>query len=184
MTDINSSFDKIYGLHEGISYGQNERVDELNQRIHSRMTVDYHLAPNFTPRATPTRQTLLPIITHRAPSNVKIRPALDHYVHLNFNSSTTRGPPSGYSNNVDIETSLRNQNTVLQHGAHQGIYIPSSKSDLYNVRLPKSSVSQVQPFPNISKVERIYTNVPESLQRNQIGVDQFHNHTRIQLRKG
>lgn len=183
MTNIDSSFDKIYGLPESIIYGQHERVDELNDRIHSRTKADYHLAPNFTPRSAPTRQTLLPMITHRAPANINIKPALDHYVHLNFNSSTTRGPPSGYINNVDIETSLRNQNTVLQHGAPQGIYIPSSKSDLYNVRVPVSSVSHVQPFPNISKVERIYTHIPDSLQRNQIGVDQFNNHTRVQLRK-
>ncbi len=184
MTNIESSFDKIYGIPEGILYGQNNRVDELNDRIHSRITSDYNLAPNFTPRATPTRQTLLPIIPHVRPANVYIKPTPDHYVNLNFNSSTTRGPPSGYINNVDIETSLRNQNTVLQRGAPQGIYIPSSKSELFNVRVPASSITSAQPFPNISKTERIYTQIPPSLLNNQIGVDRFNNHTRTQLRKG
>jgi hypothetical protein len=183
MSNIESSFDKIYGVHEGIWYGQNERVDELNLRMQSRLTCDYSLSPNFTPRATPTRQTILPMLNHRVASNVPIKPNLVHHVELNFNSSTSRCPPLGYINNIDIETNLRNQNQVLQHGAGQGIYIPSSKSDLYNKPVITSSIIQPQPFPNISKVDRIVTQIPDSFQRNQIGIDKFHNHTRVQLRK-
>ena len=39
----------MYGVQEGILYGQNERVDELNERIMSRNTPDMTLAPNFDP---------------------------------------------------------------------------------------------------------------------------------------
>lgn len=183
MSNIETSFDKLYGVHEGVMYGQHDRVDELNGRMQSRLACDYWLSPNFSPRATPTRQTLLPMVNHRRPAEVPIKPALVHHVNLNFNSSTSKCPPLGYLNNVDVETSLRNQHRRLQHGAEQGFYVPSSKSDLYNAPVIVSSVTHTQPFPNISKVEKIVTHIPTSFQRNNIGTDKFNNHTRIQLRK-
>ena len=48
--NTSDSSNKIYGIPNGVSYGQNERVEDLNTRINSRNTSDYALPPNFDPR--------------------------------------------------------------------------------------------------------------------------------------
>jgi hypothetical protein len=170
----------LYGVQQGVEYGQNARVDELNTRIQSRYFPDHSLPANFDPRPVPTKQTLFPIINLRKDSSHPILPAIHHYVETNFNPGTARAPPSGYFANVDTETILRNQTTVLQHGADQGVYVPSSKSDLYNVHV--ISRPTLQPFPELFKNESLKTYIPDSLQNSSIGKDRFSNHTRTQLR--
>ena len=41
---------------------------------------------------------------------------------------------SGYCNNVDIETRLRNTIHPKQKGNAQGMYIPDTSSDLFNLK--------------------------------------------------
>lgn len=168
----------IPGIPEGISYGQNDRVDELNDRMQSRYFSDIPLAPNFDPRPIPTKYSLFPIVNRRTESSVKITPEITHHVELNFNPGTDNAPPSGYLQNIDTETVLRNQTVALQHGAYQGVYIPSTQSDLYKVRVP--SVPGVpQPHPDLFSRET-FQSIPFHHQK--IGADRFHNYTRTQLR--
>jgi hypothetical protein len=171
---------KIMGLHEGISYGQFERTDELNQRMQSRHFPDVGLAPNYDPRPVPTKYSHFPIVDRRAKPSVPMRPYLDHVVELNFNPGTSRGPSAGYFANVDKETVLRNQAFALQHGADQGVYVPSSQSDLYKVTVV-SRPGEAQPFPQLFEAPQFasvqHPNIVPS-----IGGDVFANHTRTQLR--
>ena len=171
---------KIYGIPEGILYGQNERVDEINDRCSMRNFSDIPLAPNFDPRPVPTKYAHFPIINRRTPPTERINHVVNHVVELNFSPATKNGPPFGYLNNVDVETMLRNQGVALQHGADQGVYVPSSKSDLYNVSVVSRPSNQ--PFPHLFKEEQLRTNIPEKLFQSQIGKDVFSNHTRTQLR--
>jgi hypothetical protein len=172
--------DKIYGVPDGIYYGQNERVDELNDRIYKRNLPDINLAPNFDPRPVPTKYSLFPIVNRRAESTVRINPGINHIVEMNFYPGTANAPPFGYLTNVDTETVLRNQTVALQHGADQGVYIPSLTSDLYKVTIV--SRPSEQPFPNLFKRNEHFTHIPTSLDQNKIGKDVFMNNTRVQLR--
>jgi hypothetical protein len=172
--------EKILGVPEYLYYGQNERVDELNARIKGRQFPDSPLEPNFSPRPVPTKYSHFPIINRRKPMNEPVIPYLEHNTNINFNPGTHRAPPSGFLNNVDVETVLRNQTFALQR-AGQDVYVPSANSDLYNVRVVSRASEQTHPllFEMPQFDGRLHPNVAGS----DIGRDQFFNHTRTQLRK-
>lgn len=173
--------DKILGLPEHLLYQQQERVDELNDRIGSRHFPDSPLQPNFDPRSIPTKYSLFPIINRRTPLKEPVIPYLDYNI-INFNPGSQRAPISGYVNNVELENQLRNQHSALQHGTFEGVYIPSVKSDLYNVHIPNGSQMEQQPFPNLFTIQPL-DNIPNpNIVNSNIGKDFFYNHTRTQLR--
>jgi hypothetical protein len=181
--DLHSNNNKIFGVPEGVYYGQNERVDELNTRINSRQFSDSPLQPNFDPRSVPTKQSLFPMVNRRKPMNEPVIPYLDYNI-INFNPGTQRAPPSGFINNIDTETVLRNQTFALQRGGEQGVYVPSSNSDLYKTSIPKGSINDPQPFPILFQRPILDQSVHPNLQGNVIGQERFFNHTRTQLRSG
>jgi hypothetical protein len=176
------SNNKILGVPEGVYYGQNERVDELNTRINTRHFPDSPLEPNFDPRSIPTKYSKFPIVNRRKTMNEPVIPYLDHNISINFNPGSQRAPPSGFINNIDTETMLRNQTFALQRGGNQGIYIPSSQSDLYNVRVPNGSLNEPQPYPDLFNRSKFEHSIHPNLNGNKIGKDRFFNHTRTQLR--
>ena len=167
------------GVPEYLYYGQNERVDELNTRIKDRQFPDSPLEPNFSPRPVPTKYSHFPIINRRKQMNEPMIPYLDYNSNINFNPGTHRAPPSGFLNNVDTETILRNQTFALQ-SADQNVYIPSSNSDLYKVTVVSRPSDQTHPllFDRPQFNWQTHPNVANS----NIGRDQFFNHTRTQLR--
>ena len=180
--NTSESQNKIYGIPEGVSYGQNERVDELNDRINSRNTSDYMLPPNFDPRPVQSRFTMFPALNARRPVNAKIESNYDYAAETNFTPPVGgRGPVSGFLNHVDAESNLRNQFFALQKGADQGVYIPSSKSDLYRVTVPRIPGEQTHPllFERAQFDSRLHPNIVSAPA---IGKDTFNNYTRVQLR--
>jgi hypothetical protein len=179
--EIANQQDKILGLPQYIQYQQQERVDELNDRIGSRYFPDSPLQPNFDPRPIPTKYSLFPIINRRTPLKEPVVPYLDYNV-INFNTGSQRAPPSGYVNNIDLENELRNQNSALQHGTFEGVYIPSVKSEIYNVSVPSGRQMEEQPFPNLFSIQ-LLDNIPNpNIVNSNIGKNVFYNHTRTQLR--
>lgn len=169
---------KIYGVPEYLYYGQNERVDELNDRMKERQFPDSPLEPMFAPRSVQTKYSHFPIINRRKPMNEPAIPYLD-YNTVNFNPGTQRAPPSGILKNIDTETVLRNQTMALQK-ADQSVYVPSSTSDLYNVTIVSKPGQQTHPllFEKPTFVNQLHENVSSA----NIGRDQLFNHTRTQLR--
>ena len=172
---------KIYGIPEGISYGQFQRQDELNNKIYQRNLPDQKLKPNFDPRSVQTKYSRFPIINRRTEPQIPIEKYLDHSVESNFTPSNTKGHVSGFINNVHTESVLRNQFFSIQKGADQSVYVPSSNSDLYKVTMPISTQNEVQPFPSLFKQNTFDQNKRFS-QDIQIGNDVFYNNTRTQLR--
>jgi hypothetical protein len=179
-----SSETSIQGLPEHLYYGQNERVDELNNRMISRQFPDSPLQPNFDPRPVPTKYAHFPIINRRTPLKEPVVPYLDYNQSINFNPGTQNAPPSGYFNNVEVENRLRNQHFALQHGADQNTYIPNSTSDLYRVIVPQGSQQDAQPYPDLFHREQFDPTPNPNVANSQIGKDTFFNHTRTQLRNG
>jgi hypothetical protein len=96
----------------------------------------------------------------------------------------TNGPVSGYINNVNVESTLRNQFFALQKGADQNEYVPSKNSELYNVKVV--SRPEEQPYPLLFKNQMILDKTLHANIRDNphIGKDMFHNYTRTQLRNG
>ena len=173
---------KIHGLQEGILYGQNERTDEINARLQSRYYPDTPLEPNFTPRPISTKYSLFPTISNHPISTEIHVPRPPHNVSSNFNPGTRNAPHLGYTNNIDTETILRNQTYALQHGADQGVYVPSSNSDMYRVSVATSSTYGDQMFPDLFTKKQYNTYIPQSLEQSDIGKNKMFNHTRTQLR--
>uniref|UniRef100_A0A6C0I4Y4 Uncharacterized protein n=1 Tax=viral metagenome TaxID=1070528 RepID=A0A6C0I4Y4_9ZZZZ len=173
------------GLVDGVLYGQNERVDEINARQQARQFSDSPLEPNFSPRPVPTKFSLFPVVNPRAPATQPILPYPIFDPEANFNPGT-KAPSSGYYQNIDIETMLRFQTVALQRGAGQGVYIPSSTSELYNQTVPQQGQNRTDAQPNPHLFER-YTldQTPnQNVVGSSIGSDMFFNHTRTQLREG
>jgi hypothetical protein len=169
---------KIYGVPEYLYYGQNERVDELNDRMKERQFPDSPLEPMFAPRSVPTKYSHFPIINRRKPMNEPAVPYLDYNI-VNFNPGSQRAPPSGILKNIDTETVLRNQTIALQK-SEQAVYVPSSSSDLYKVTVVSKPSEQTHPllFEQQTFNSQMHPNVSNA----NIGRDQLFNHTRTQLR--
>jgi len=167
----------LYGVPTGVSYGQNERVDELNDRLHARQFSDKPLAPNFSGRPVQTKNSRFQIMDHRAPFQEQILNVEHHNVETNFSPATHRGPPSTFFTNVDVESGLRNQTVALQKGSIQSVYVPDSTSDLYRVNVPTSIGPNPHPELFVSQTFRETRTMD-----NNIGKDVFNNHTRTQLR--
>jgi hypothetical protein len=163
----------------GIYYGQNENLDSLNRNLYERnipdMTAKSMLKPNMDARSVPTRNTVYPVYDQRTRYK---KSYLDYSPESSFAPLQSNAPPSGYK--VNIESSLRNQYFSLQHGAEQGVYVPSSDSDLYKVRVSSDSHPDPQPFANLFAFPRMTTEPPPLA--NKIGVETFNNCTQTQLR--
>jgi hypothetical protein len=163
----------------GVMYGQNERVDELNNRIYQRVCPDNFLQPNLDLRPASTKYSLFPIVDLRKQPTIDLAPALDYSIESGFVPPASRGPTIGYTDNIQIESQLRNQFFALQKGADQGVYVPSSNSDLYRISIPQSSNHQVQPYPELFS-QPIFQNNRTVV--NGVGGDLLFNNTRTQLR--
>jgi hypothetical protein len=143
--------------------GQQDRVDELNERIANRLEPN-NAQPNFDPRPTSTKYSLFPMIDRRILDNS--RPAV---------KSMTR--------DVDTENVVRGHTQRLDAKDSGDKYTPALGSDMYtgyvasDTTIPRERALLFQQF-NQSLDQSIHPNLMSS----QIGTDRFHNHTRAQLR--
>ena len=171
----------MIGTVNGLYYGQNDRVDEINSRLRTRQFPDSQLAPNFSRNPVMTRYSRFPIVDRVAPSQEPIRAVPMHSVEKNFNPGS-RAPPTTFLQSIDVESGLRNQ-TVAKQKADQAFYVPSSNSDLYKVNVPRASNIQPQPHPGLfTPTNTNVTSREERVRSIPIGRDLFNNHTRTQLR--
>lgn len=166
------------GIINGCYYGQNDRVDELNDRVSERQFSDTPLRPNFDPRPVPTKYSLFPVIDRKTPIQ---EPAQTYLDDNGFSPATRNGPPRTYLRNIDVETVLRNQTVALQHGADQGKFVPSTHSDLYRVSVA-SRQGPPQPHPDLF-TRQVFETSPNSITSEyNVGNQTIYNHTRTQLR--
>jgi len=165
----------------GVLYQQNERLDELNQRLGQRQFSDRPLQPNYDPRPVPTKYSHFPIVDRR-----KVAPSTPLNNYLEYSSNTTfapivshNAPVDTYFQNIDSESGLRNQFFALQKGADQAIYVPESGSDLYGFSAVGRQESQTH---TDLFLKQQFSQVPNANANPAIGCDRFFNHTRQQLR--
>jgi hypothetical protein len=174
MADFSSSNSLFQGVVQGCLIGQQDRVDQINERIKDRQYPDTPLRPNYDPRPVSTKYSHFPIINRR----INIYEPFQNY-SLGISSFSPYAKYGTTLPNVDIEMNLRNQFVSLQHGADQGVYVPSSKSDLFQIPTYSSSIIGEQPFPTLSSIPQYSNNrvIDPS-----IGKNELFNHTRTQLR--
>ena len=163
-------------------YGDNRRVEELNERVWNRNEPDRVLPVQFDPRPTPTKYSHFPILDQRMPAIVPIVPN-NNYSGFFIPPVMRSGPTQGFIQNVDKESNLRNQYFALQKGADQSYYVPSSDSDMYRVTLnPSTTRNEVQDFPLLFEKPSFSNAIHPNLINTKTGLDQLNNHTRTQNR--
>ena len=180
ITKTDSSIQRIPQF-TGVIYRQNERLDELNERLGQRQIVDQPLQPNYDPRPVPTKYSLFPIVDRR-----KAAPPTPLVNYLEYSSKSVfapivshNAPVDTYFQNIDSESGLRNQYFALQKGADQAIYVPESTSDLYGF----SAVGRQEHQTHIDLFYKgQFNQTPNANVNPAIGGDRFFNHTRQQLR--
>ena len=173
---------KQFDTHKGVYYIQNERVEELNDRISDRRFPDRPLQPHYDPRPVPTKYSLFPIIDRRTAINEPEKKYDEYTIDKTFVPvSGGPAPLSGYINNVNIENELRNQYFALQGDSMLSNYIPSTNSELYKVTIVSKPTEQ--PYKNLFRPNN-FDGAPHPNVANMtnIGSDTFFNHTRTQLR--
>jgi hypothetical protein len=162
-------------------YGQDERVEELNQRINERDLPDSRLQPNFDIQSTPTKYSRFPVTNLRRhmPNETPIQNSLQEDSILPVGGKALF---SGFK--IDSESRLQNRFFALQRNGSgmQNQYIPSTQSDLYNVTV--ESKPSEQPFPGLFKAypKKVVTEVPDFVGFLQMSNKTFNNATRTQLR--
>ena len=152
--------------------------EETNMRIYDRNIPSQMLQPYIDVRPVMTKYSYFPIVDPRKNNSVPLTVQPTFNPHAVFNPGNTTSPWSGFASNVNTESELRNQIYALQK-CSQSVYVPSSKSDLYNygftpkptpqshsLLFEKGSFSQFNPNPDSKTV----------------GSEMFFNSTRVQVR--
>jgi len=150
-----------------------------NSRIYQRNLPSQTLQPYIDVRPVATKYSLLPIVDPRAKPTVPYVNLPDYHVAKTFNPGDRQSPWSGYSTNINNESELQNQIFALQR-CNQAVYVPSSMSDLYDVKAIIPSQIVEQPFPGLFQTENFdeFNPNPENI----AGRHTFLNNTRMEYR--
>lgn len=152
---------------------------ETNTRIYNRNIPSEQLQPYIDVRPVMTKFSHFPIVDARRELTVPLIQLPTFNVNQVFNPGNTESPWSGFASNVNVESELRNQVYALQK-CSQSVYVPSSKSDLYNYNF--KTVTQPNPHELLFQKESFSTFDPNP-NANKIGTNLFYNDTRVQLRE-
>jgi hypothetical protein len=169
---------QMYGVVNKLFLCQNERTDELNDRISSRNIPSAPLQPFYYQVPVSTKYGYMQILDQHKGSSVPLNNYPIFSPHTTFNPGNNMAPWHGYANNVNVESTLRNQFFGLQD-CQQAYYVPSSKSDLYNVSVPPASQPVKQQFPGLFQRE-VFDHFNPNTEN--LGNSFFNNNTRIEIR--
>jgi hypothetical protein len=154
------------------------RTDSINTRMSNRNIPSQPLQPYLSVRSVQTKYSIMPIVDPRSPINTVLRQQPVYNISNTFNPGSSMSPWSGYATNVNTESELRNQIYALQ-SCSQSVYVPSSKSDLYDYSFKPKSVVNQQPFPHLFQKDYFK---PFNPNPERIGEGIFQNCTRQQLK--
>lgn len=179
----------MYGVVNGFYQCNQERTQQLNERIYERNQPTQPLQMVFDPRPARTRQVLFPMVDGYMPSSVPIQQRSIYEQEQVFNPGTS-APFDGYQNSVDRESQLQNRFFPHQK-ASQSKYIPSSNSDLYHVSVGQEKSIQAfdltqDPHHGLYDTAEFHAREtwghPTPNPYPQVGGDMFYNHTKVQVK--
>jgi hypothetical protein len=166
----------MFGVVNGCYSCKYDQVDENNERIYDRNIPSSMLKPQYSIRPVSTKYTMMPILDQRPKVNVPLHNYQNYSVDDVFNPGNAQAPWAGFVNNVNTESTLRNQFFALQK-CEQSEYVPSSKSDLYETKIEYKPVKQNHPLLfEKQDFEQFNPNV------HNLGSEFFNNSTRSQLK--
>jgi hypothetical protein len=148
-------------------------------RSYIRNLPSQHLQPYLNSRPVPTKYNILPTVDSRKQIEVPLIQQSTYSQETVFNPGNSKGPWSGYASNINHESELRNQLYALQESS-QAVYVPSSKSNLYNINW-KNKEENNQPFPHLFKSQDFFP-FDANPHSDIIGYALFNNATRQQLK--
>ena len=154
-----------------------QRTNSINERTYQRNIPSQTLQSYFNTRPVTTKFSVMPIIDMHKPSTVPVKQYSTFNTEQIFNPGSGTGPWSGFSSNINNESILRNQIYAIQD-CSQSVYIPNSKSDLYEVHWNQNNNIQ-QPYPGLFKKETFDLTNPNP-NADLIGYALFNNATRQQ----
>ena len=133
--------ERMYGVVNGVYLCNNGRVDEINKRISNRNIPSDNLQPQYDMRPVSTKYGFMQILDERKSPTVNLKSYKSYSPEKVFNPGNTMAPWSGFSNNINDESKLRNQFFALQR-CDQSTYVPSANSDLYKTTVSYKPVEQ------------------------------------------
>jgi len=137
--------ERFYGVPNGVAYCQLERTEELSYRMFNSNFRSSPIEPHLGTRPVLSKYAIMPILDQRKEATVPIANYPVYNPAQVFNPGSAVAPWSGYATAVNVESTLRNQFFALQK-CEQSEYVPSSKSDLYNVRIDSRQIPQTHPL--------------------------------------
>jgi hypothetical protein len=165
------------------SYSQSEACnskmqEQTNTRIYDRNIPSQVLQPYLDVRPVMTKYSYFPIVDPRKELNVQLQVAPTFNPHKVFNPGNTKSPWSGFVTNINLESELRNQVYALQ-SCSQAVYVPNSKSDLYNYNFTPKQIPQTH---SLLFQKEHFSEFNPNPDASTIGAGIFMNSTRVQVR--
>jgi hypothetical protein len=157
-----------------------QRQQTVYLRSYARNIPSKPLQPYLDARPVLTKYSIMPIVDPRKQIETPLIQQSTYTPETVFSPGNDFGPWSGYASNVNHESELRNQIFALQNCA-QSDYIPSSKSNLYQMKWQNNNNNLEQPFPDLFKNEQFCPINPNS-NPDKIGFALFNNATRQQVK--
>ena len=151
---------------------------ETNTRIYDRNIPSQMLQPYLDVRPVMTKYSYFPIVDPRKNNSVPLIVQPTFNPHAVFNPGNTTSPWSGFASNVNTESELRNQIYALQK-CSQAVYVPSSKSDLYNYDFTPKPTPQTHSLLFEKDTFSQFNPNPDS---KTVGAGMFFNSTRVQVK--
>ena len=152
------------------------RVDEINTRISSRNIPSNSLQPQYSINPVSTKYGYMQILDQYKKPTVPLNNYKSYSPSQTFNPGNSQAPWSGFSNNVNVESSLRNQFFALQK-CEQSEWVPSSHSDLYQTKVDYTP--QVQTHTLLFEKDDFSSFNPNHMN---IANKMFNNHTRNDIK--
>jgi hypothetical protein len=153
------------------------RLEDINERISERNLPSSFLQQQFSMRPVPTKYSMMPILDTRVKATVPIIHNEPYNIGSTFNPGTS-APFTGFSSHVNDESRLRNQFFALQK-CEQSVYVPSSNSDMFMVRVSGGERSEPQLFPRLFEEPEMEAFNPNTMN---VGKNFFENNTRVQVK--
>ena len=173
---MDTTNNQLYGVTNGYYLCNHGRVDEINSRIADRNIPSDSLQPQYSIRPTSTKYGYMQILDQYKPSNVPLHNYKSYSTKQVFNPGNAQSPWSGFSNNINTESTLRNQFFALQK-CEQSEWVPSSTSDLYQTKLDFVPQQQTHPLlfdkPDFTPFNPNNMNIAKKI---------FNNHTRYDIK--
>lgn len=150
---------------------------EINNKIYQRFVPSHSLPPNLSVYPVPTKYVKLGVTDIHPEQNTIQNNYSNYQCNTMFCPTLKNNNYTGFSNNIHLESELRNQFVALQK-CDASEYIPNYNSSMYTYSMPSNGIEQ-QPFENLFNTS-IYMPIQPILKEQNNSL--FCNHTRQQLK--